>query len=97
MAKKKAKKPTVKEQLEAKFEARFKDIELRIPSNDIGVVVAVPTVGKEKMQAIVNISQAILETAQALNGAITEVTVKDCTFRTVSGIGVKVEAEQKLR
>jgi len=58
--------------------------------SDPPIVVAIPSTTKEKMTAIVNVSQAILELTKAINGTNVDVTIKNAHINNAQ-IGIKIE------
>lgn len=59
-------------------------------SIDAAINVALPNTTSEKMQAIVNVSKAILEISRAINGINTNITISNNTISSPSiGISIK--------
>lgn len=63
--------------------------------NSPPVVVAVPNTTELKMRAILNVSDAILEVAKALNGVNVKVNISSCNF-TDTKTAIKVEHYKAL-
>jgi endonuclease IV len=56
------------------------------------VIVAIPNTSVQKMDAIVNISQAILVLAKALNSTNVECTISNCHIES-SGVGISIKTD----
>jgi hypothetical protein len=55
------------------------------------IIVQNDSVTPEKMRAIVNLSQAILEMAKALNDVNSSVTISNCTINSRGGTAIEVK------
>ncbi len=56
--------------------------------NPINLVI--PNTTKEKMEAIVNLSQAVLELSKALNSVNLKATIQNNIIQTGGGVGINV-------
>lgn len=62
------------------------------PTTTGPINVSLPNVTKEKMQAIVHLSKAVLEMAQALNRTHTEVTISNNIIQGAE-LGISVDTQ----
>lgn len=59
-------------------------------SNEAAINVALPNTTQEKMEAIVNVSKAILELSRAINGVNTNITISNNIISSTStGVSIK--------
>ena len=81
---------------EKRFDISLEKTIIRYKSmNESGPVqIAVPNTIKEKMQAIVNLSEAVRQLAVAINSVNTQISVTGCTFNVPeNSVGLSIAPE----